>query len=82
MAFLATAASLGTARGPRRAPAGAYAWSVPAEAIVFVPGLVVGLNVATRAAAQLGDGALVQTPVYRPIMDAPGNAGRCCSRWR
>ena len=53
-----------------------YAWSVPAEAIVFVPGLVVGLNVATRAAAQPGDGALVQTPVYRPIIDAPGSAGQ------
>jgi cysteine-S-conjugate beta-lyase len=53
-----------------------YAWSVPAEAIVFVPGLVVGLNVATRAAAQAGDGALVQTPVYRPIIDAPGSAGQ------
>jgi len=53
-----------------------YAWSVPADAIVFVPGLVVGLNVATRAAAQPGDGALVQTPVYRPIIDAPGSAGQ------
>ena len=53
-----------------------YAWSVPAEAIIFVPGLVVGLNVATRAAAQPGDGALVQTPVYRPIIDTPGSAGQ------
>ena len=53
-----------------------YGWSVPAEAIVFVPGLVVGLNVATRAAAQPGDGVLVQTPVYRPIIDAPGSAGQ------
>jgi cysteine-S-conjugate beta-lyase len=53
-----------------------YAWSVPAEAIVFVPGLVVGLNVATRAAAQPGDGVLVQTPIYRPIIDAPGSAGQ------
>ena len=53
-----------------------YAWSVPAEAIIFVPGLVVGLNVATRAAAQPGDGALVQMPVYRPIIDAPGSAGQ------
>jgi cystathionine beta-lyase len=53
-----------------------YAWSVPTEAIVFVPGLVVGLNVATRAAAQPGDGALIQTPVYRPIIEAPGGAGQ------
>ncbi len=53
-----------------------YGWKVPAEAIVFVPGLVVGLNVATRAAAQPGDGALVQTPVYRPIINAPGSAGQ------
>ena len=53
-----------------------YGWKVPAEAIVFVPGLVVGLNVATRAAAQPGAGVLVQTPVYRPIIDAPGSAGQ------
>ena len=53
-----------------------YAWSVPAEAIVFVPGLVVGLNVATHAVAQPGDGVLVQTPVYRPILDTPGSAGQ------
>jgi cystathionine beta-lyase len=53
-----------------------YGWAVSPEAIVFVPGLVVGLNVATRAAAQPGDGALIQTPVYRPIIDAPGSAGQ------
>jgi len=53
-----------------------YAWTVSPEAIVFVPGLVVGLNIATRAAAQPGDGALIQTPVYRPIIDAPGSAGQ------
>lgn len=53
-----------------------YAWPVQAEAIVFVPGLVVGMNIAARASAGSGAGALVQTPVYRPIIDAPGNAGQ------
>ena len=52
-----------------------YGWSVPTEAIVFVPGVVVGFNVACRAIAAAGDGILVQTPVYGPILDAPGNCG-------
>ena len=44
-----------------------YAWSVPAEAIVFVPGLVVGLNVATRgrrAAGRWGAGADTSLPAH------------------
>jgi cystathionine beta-lyase len=52
-----------------------YDWHVVPEALVFVPGVVAGFNLATRAVATPGDGVLVQTPVYSPILYAPGNAG-------
>jgi len=52
-----------------------YGWEVPAEALVFVPGVVTGFNMASHATVAPGDGVLVQTPVYYPILDAPANAG-------
>ncbi len=51
-----------------------YGWTVPAEALVFLPGVVVGFNAACRAVTQPGDGLLVQTPVYGPILEAPAHA--------
>jgi cystathionine beta-lyase len=51
-----------------------YGWSVSPEALVFLPGLVVGLNLATQAVTSPGDGVLVQTPVYFPFLGLPGNA--------
>ena len=52
-----------------------YGWEVAPEALVFLPGIVVGFNLATRAVTVPGDGVLVQTPVYYPILYAPGHAG-------
>ncbi|HSJ56511.1 MAG TPA: hypothetical protein VLC95_04995, partial [Anaerolineae bacterium] len=52
-----------------------YHWCPAPEAIVFVPGVVVGFNVAIRAVTAPGDGVLAQTPVYYPILWAPGNHG-------
>ena len=54
-----------------------YDWHIQPEALVFLPGVVVGFNLAIRALAAPGDGILAQTPVYFPILWAPGNAG-CC----
>jgi cystathionine beta-lyase len=48
-------------------------WSVTPEQILFLPGLVCGLNVVCRAIGAAGDGVLVQTPVYPPFLTAPGN---------
>ncbi|MBC7224275.1 MAG: putative C-S lyase [Anaerolineae bacterium] len=53
-----------------------YGWRVSPEALVFVPGVVTGFNMACQALTQPGDGILVQTPVYPPILNAPGHA-RC-----
>jgi cystathionine beta-lyase len=51
-----------------------YGWQVPCDAIVFLPGVVAGLNLAIRAVASPGDAVLAQTPVYFPILWAPANA--------
>jgi cystathionine beta-lyase len=48
-----------------------YGWKVEPEALVFLPGVVVGFNLAIRAVSSPGEGALAQTPVYFPILDAP-----------
>ena len=53
-----------------------YNWQVTPEQIVFLPGLVSGLNALCRAIGEPGDGVLVQTPVYFPFLSAPANQDR------
>jgi len=48
-----------------------YHWQVNPEQIVYLPGLVCGLNVACRAVGEPGDAVLVQPPVYPPFLSAP-----------
>jgi cystathionine beta-lyase len=52
-----------------------YGWQVDVEALVLLPGVVTGFNLATQTVTSPGDGLLAQTPVYYPILHAPGNAG-------
>jgi len=52
-----------------------YGWRVSPEAIVLLPGVIPGFNVACRAFALPGDGLLLQTPLYPPILRVPGNCG-------
>ncbi len=52
-----------------------YGWSVAPEALVFLPGVVTGFNLACRTVAQPGNGVLFQTPIYPPILSAPGHHG-------
>ncbi|HCK82102.1 MAG TPA: putative C-S lyase [Candidatus Competibacteraceae bacterium] len=53
-----------------------YRWTVTPEQIVYLPGLVCGLNVVCRAIGEPGDAVLVQTPVYPPFLSAPEHQGR------
>ncbi len=53
-----------------------YHWAIQPQDIVFLPGLVAGLNVVARAVGEPGSGALVNTPVYGPFLTAPVNQGR------
>ena len=55
-----------------------YGWRVAPEAVIFLSSVVAGFNVACRAFAAPGDGVLVQTPVYPPILRAPGLSGLTC----
>jgi cysteine-S-conjugate beta-lyase len=48
-----------------------FNWRVEAEWLVWLPGLVVGLNLTSRAFAQAGEGAITATPIYPPFMSAP-----------
>jgi cystathionine beta-lyase len=53
-----------------------YQWEVQEEDILFLPGLVTGLNVAYHAFSHPGDGVLVQTPVYFHFVHDPVMHGR------
>lgn len=53
-----------------------YGWQVDPAWIVWLPGLVVGLNLTAQAFAQPGEEVLTLTPVYPPFMSAPKNSGR------
>ncbi len=53
-----------------------YGWKIDPAWIVWLPGLVVGLNVTAQALAEPGDEVLTLTPVYPPFMSAPKNCAR------
>lgn len=52
-----------------------YGWRVQPTDLVFLPGLVSGLNLACRAFGRIGDAAITLTPVYFPFLSAPVNNG-------
>jgi cystathionine beta-lyase len=51
----------------------AYGWQVEADWLVWLPGLVSGLNVACRA---IDGDVLTATPIYPPFLSAPGLSGK------
>ncbi len=53
-----------------------YGWSVQSDWLVWLPGLVTGLNVACRAFGEPGDDVLTAVPVYPPFLTAPRRADR------
>jgi|SRR6266850_113298 len=53
-----------------------YGWRVSPEAVVLIPGVNVANNFACSALAAPGEGILLQTPAYPPILRAAGNLGR------
>jgi cystathionine beta-lyase len=52
-----------------------YHWRITSEMIVFIPGVVTGLNLFCQAFRANSEKVVVQTPVYPPIFQAPANAG-------
>jgi cystathionine beta-lyase len=53
-----------------------YGWRVAEDWLVWLPGLVCGLNVACRAVGEPDDEVLTFTPVYPPFLTAPANSRR------
>jgi cystathionine beta-lyase len=52
-----------------------YNWQVLPEELVFLPGVITGLNLTCQAVAKTGGEVLVQTPVYKPFLDLARQAG-------
>jgi cystathionine beta-lyase len=53
-----------------------HRWKIDPSWIVWLPGLVCGLNVSVLAFADAGDEVLSLSPVYPPFTSAPRNGGR------
>ena len=53
-----------------------FGWSIDPEWIVWLPGLVSGLNVACRTVGETGDAVFTATPIYPPFLSAPRSSGR------
>jgi cystathionine beta-lyase len=57
-----------------------YGWAVEPEWLVWLPGLVCGLNVACRAVGDAGDAVLTTVPIYPPFLTAPLDSARQVQR--
>lgn len=53
-----------------------YAWSIEPQWIVWLSGLVLGINLAVRACCAEGESALTFSPVYPPFLHAAPTQGR------
>ncbi len=53
-----------------------YGWQIEAEWLVWLPGLVTGLNAVCRAVGEAGDAVLTCTPIYPPFLSAAELMGR------
>jgi cystathionine beta-lyase len=53
-----------------------FGWAIDPEWIVWMPSLVVGLNVVSRAFAAHGEEIVTATPIYPPFLSAPRYADR------
>jgi len=53
-----------------------YGWKIDPSWLVWLPGLVVGLNIVAQAFAEPGEEVITFTPIYPPFMSAPKNCVR------
>lgn len=53
-----------------------WQWTIEPEWIVWLPGLVSGINVTCRAVGSPGDAVLTNVPIYPPFLTAPGHMER------
>ncbi|HWQ38679.1 MAG TPA: PatB family C-S lyase [Burkholderiales bacterium] len=57
-----------------------FDWRIEPDWIVFLPSLVVGLNVVCRAFAREGEEVITAVPIYPPFLSAPEYGNRNCIR--
>jgi cystathionine beta-lyase len=53
-----------------------HSWQVDPQWLVWLPGLVCGLNIACRAVGDEHDDVMAMVPVYPPFLTAPKNSNR------
>jgi cystathionine beta-lyase len=53
-----------------------YGWQIEPQWLMWLPGLVTGLNVVCKAVGGDGDQVLTATPIYHPFLTAPLNQRR------
>jgi cystathionine beta-lyase len=53
-----------------------YEWLVQPEWLIWLPGLVSGLNIACRAIGGQGDAVMTMVPIYPPFLTAPKHFNR------
>ena len=53
-----------------------FDWAVSPDWLVWLPGVVTGLNLACRAVGTPGDSVMMSVPVYYPFLNAPGHGAR------
>jgi cystathionine beta-lyase len=54
----------------------AYGWRIKAEWLMWLPGLVTGINLVCSAIGEEGDDVVTATPVYHPFLTGPVNQRR------
>lgn len=57
-----------------------YGWEVLPDWLIWLPGLVTGLNLACRSVGGVGGTVATFTPVYPPFMSAPINSSKTLKR--
>jgi len=53
-----------------------YAWDLDPSWLVWLPGVISGLNLACRCVGEVGDEVITTTPIYYPFLQAPENSRR------
>ena len=63
-----------------------HGWSVPEEWLVWLPGVVPGLNLTAKSVASPGGSILIPTPVYHPFLHVAEHVGQASikggRRWK
>jgi len=53
-----------------------HGWRIPEEWVLWIPGVVPGVNLTARAVAEPNGAIIVPTPVYYPFLSVAGNSGQ------